>query len=103
MFSTLTITIAEILILLIILSFSIVCMGICEWLVFRKQIYPIKRVFKDGDISMDAIEKAFRQIHRFPILTVYRIFGPHLFGLSVPAIMLTYLFISGGFVNLPLY
>ncbi|MDR0137074.1 HD domain-containing protein [Metabacillus idriensis] len=103
MFSTLIITAFEIGILVFILCISIVCMGLCEWFAFTKHIDPIKRVFKNGDLSLEAIENAFRQTHRFPLLTVYRIFGPHLFGLSIPAVLMAALFIRYDLLSLPLY
>lgn len=103
MFSTLVISSLEIGILLFILSISIVCMGLCEWFVFKKHINPIRRVFKNGDLSFEAIENAYSQAHRFPSLSVYRIFGPHLFGLSIPAVLLAAVFIQTELLSLPLY
>jgi hypothetical protein len=78
-------------------------MVLCEWFVFRKHINPIRRVFKNGDLSIEVIENAFRQAHRFPLLTVCRIFGPHLFALSIPAVLLAAVFIQTELLSLPLY
>ncbi|KEZ52762.1 hypothetical protein AZ46_0203210 [Metabacillus indicus LMG 22858] len=101
-FTTLTISASEVMLLMLLLLCSVICMSLCEWALFRIHIAPIKNVFKDRDTSLDTLDAAFRQAHRFPLLSVYRILGPHLFGFSVPAVLLGICLIKNNLLNIPL-
>ncbi|WP_226666050.1 HD-GYP domain-containing protein [Metabacillus litoralis] len=103
MFTTLNINFKESIILFIILMISLVMMLTVESIVFSKHIKPIKNVFFDPNPSLADLKYAYRQTHKLPILTVYRIFGPHLFGLAIPAMIISYICIKMEFIHLPLY
>jgi hypothetical protein len=72
-----------------ILFISFICMAMIEYSFYQNHINPIKRVFKMKKPSLDDLTLAYKQTHRFPMLTGIRILGPHLFGLSIPALLLT--------------
>lgn len=103
MFTTLNINFKESFVLFMILMISLIIMLILESIVFSKHIYPIKKVFLEQNYSLEDLKVAYRQTHRLPILTVYRIFGPHLFGLSFPAMLISYICIKMDIIQLPLY
>ncbi|WP_172253329.1 HD domain-containing phosphohydrolase [Saccharibacillus deserti] len=87
----------------IVLIVSFLIMISLELLTFARQVRPIRGLFQKDNPSLDEIRNAYVQIHRLPALSVLRIMGPHLFGLSVPAILLTLLFMRIGWVELPVY
>lgn len=100
--TTISLTKEDIRALLIVFSISIIIMFICEYIVFQRQIGPIKRCFLKGDqVTKDELESAYKQTHRFPMLSGIRILGPHLWGLSLPAIILTVIFINREIILLP--
>ncbi|WP_273128597.1 HD domain-containing phosphohydrolase [Bacillus weihaiensis] len=103
MFTTLDISVQETITLLTILIVSLVIMITVEISVFLKHIRPIKTAFYKENLTIDDLREAYKQTHRFPLLTVYRIFGPHLFGLALPAMLISYISIHNGFLDLPFY
>ncbi|MED2972018.1 HD domain-containing protein [Fictibacillus sp. B-59209] len=81
------------------LSFFIMCF--IEYRAFSRHIKPIYRAFYKSNPSIRTLTNGFVQAHRFPLLTVKRIMGPHFLGLSVPAIILVTAAIYFGFLNMP--
>lgn len=100
-FSTLNLSLSEINIMISILLTSAFIMVLCELIAFHKQLQPIKIILTKTDHTYADYQKAFLHIQRFPILTVKRIIGPHLLGLSVPAITLAIICIQTGLLNMP--
>ncbi|QDH21538.1 HD domain-containing phosphohydrolase [Saccharibacillus brassicae] len=87
----------------IVLLVSFLVMISLELLTFARQVRPIRGLFLKEHPSLDEIRDAYVQIHRLPALSVLRIMGPHMLGLSVPAILLTLWFIRIGWIELPVY
>ncbi len=100
-FSTLSLSTSETIYLLVTLFTSIVIMFIAELIVFRRHTHPIQIAFNQDLPSLEDIERAYIQTHRFPILTLRRIFGPHLFGLTIPAVSITFVLIYFGLISFP--
>ncbi|WP_335872573.1 HD-GYP domain-containing protein [Bacillus sp. 2205SS5-2] len=100
-FFTLTLQKQDVFYLIIVLFSSLLCMFIAEFLVFNHHLKDIKIAFKEEKISLEQLEKGFLAAHHFPIKTLKRIMGPHLFGLSLPAVTLTTLFIHFELLALP--
>lgn len=100
-FQTLELSRQEMLLLLTIMLGSGVVMITSELLLYRRHIRPIRQFFTTEFSTMDELTSAFDQASRFPILTVQRILGPHLFGLSIPAIGVTTVCIYNDWINLP--
>lgn len=70
---------------------------------FSKHLKPIKSVLCSSNPGMDRIRMAFYQTHKLPNLSIQRIFGPHLLGLSIPAVSLTIWNINQGLLSIPYY
>ncbi|WP_263399248.1 HD-GYP domain-containing protein [Sutcliffiella deserti] len=102
-FSTLDLSFAEKNVMVFILLFSILFMITGEYLIFRKHIKKIKHIFHMDDPTYLECQSAFYYVHRFPFLTVRRILGPHLLGLSVPAGTLALISIQLGWLTLPVH
>ena len=100
-FQTLDLSVREIGLLLAIMFGSGIIMITSELLLYRKHIRPIRHFFKAESPTSQELTSAFEQASRFPTLTVQRILGPHLFGLSIPSIALTTLCIYQGWIDLP--
>ncbi|KPB04222.1 HD domain-containing phosphohydrolase [Bacillus sp. CHD6a] len=100
-FSTLNLSHSEINIMISILLTSAFIMVLCELFAFHKQLQPIKFILTKTDQTYADYQKAFLHIQRFPMLTVKRIIGPHLLGLSVPAITFAIICIQTGLLNMP--
>lgn len=100
-FFTLTLSTLEFYYMGIILVSSFILMALIEYRAFSKDIKPILQVFENDEIDQDSLKIAFGILHHFPILTFRRIMGPHLFGLSIPAIILSILFIHYNLLNIP--
>lgn len=101
MVTTLEISFEEGVRLLFILTISSLVMIASESLVFLRHLRPIHAGFNETNISLKALEKAYLSIHRLPRLAVYRIFGPHLLGFSLPAILLTVWMMELGKLSFP--
>ncbi|AOM84049.1 HD-GYP domain-containing protein [Salisediminibacterium beveridgei] len=80
-FHTLTLSGSEVLVLLGIMVISGSVMISLELWMYLRDIRPLKQFFFAGERP----QEAFIRAHSFPLLTVRRILGPHLFGLSIPA------------------
>lgn len=89
--------------LMIILAISFMIMSVSELSVFLKQLKPIRAVFEEENPDLDLLEKAYLHVYRMPRLAVYRIFGPHLLGLSLPAILLTLWMMEQGKLSFPAF
>lgn len=89
--------------LFLVLFLSFLAMVSLELWTFSRQVRPIRALFLHEEPTLDDIRDAYVQIHRLPALSVLRIMGPHLLGLSVPAILLTLLFMRIGWVDLPVH
>lgn len=89
--------------LMVILAISFMIMSVSELSVFLKQLKPIRAVFEEENPDLDLLEKAYLHVHRMPRLAVYRIFGPHLLGLSLPAILLTLWMMEQGKLSFPAF
>jgi len=100
-FQTLSLSPAEMLILAVIMGLSGMTMIGLELLLYRRHIRPIYHVFHTDAPTYEALQQAFNQTSHFSTLTVKRILGPHLFGLSVPAMSLTAFAIHQGWIDLP--
>ncbi|WMT41544.1 hypothetical protein RE628_03115 [Paenibacillus sp. D2_2] len=86
-----------------ILVISICIMLILEWLVFKLQLKPIRMAFLEGVESYQSYQSVYFRTHRFPEFAAKRILGPHLFGLMLPMVALTLLFIHMGRLSIPYY
>ncbi|MCA0972522.1 HD-GYP domain-containing protein [Halobacillus litoralis] len=102
-FHTLTLSGDEAVYLMMVMMVSVLVMLGAELVVYRSHIKPIRRLFESEAVEEEEVRHAFRRAHRFPILTVQRILGPHLFGLAVPASGLSLLGIYNGWISLPYY
>ncbi|HLO11781.1 MAG TPA: HD domain-containing phosphohydrolase [Pseudoneobacillus sp.] len=102
-FHTLVLSQKEIYSLLLIMVLSVGIMILCEFLVYKRHIYPIKFALSQNHPPLVLVEEAYRTAHLFPILTVKRIVGPHFLGLSLPASLLTWIFIYLEYINFPYY
>jgi putative nucleotidyltransferase with HDIG domain len=100
-FQTLDLSVREIGLLLAIMFGSGIIMITSELLLYRKHIRPIRHFFKAESPTSQELTSAFEQASRFPTLTVQRILGPHLFGLSIPSIALTTICIYNEWIDLP--
>ncbi|MFF3923826.1 HD-GYP domain-containing protein [Paenibacillus lactis] len=89
--------------LMVILAISFMIMSVSELSVFLKQLKPIRAVFEEENPDLDLLEKAYLHVHRMPRLAVYRIFGPHLLGLSLPAILQTLWMMEQGKLSFPAF
>ncbi|AST00230.1 phosphohydrolase [Geobacillus thermocatenulatus] len=101
MLTTLAISWEEAKWLIGILLFSAMVMGAAEWIVFRRDLAPIRRFFSVKQPDEELAAKALEQARRLPLLAVRRILGPHLFGLSIPGMGLTALCIHYRVLSLP--
>ncbi|WP_035395564.1 HD-GYP domain-containing protein [Exiguobacterium sp. OS-77] len=102
-FETLTFTGTEQLILIGIMFFSVSLMVLLEYLVYSRHVRALRYFFQTDFPSLSSFQNAYRTAHRFPVLTVQRIMGPHFLGLSVPSSLLTALAISQGWLRMPYY
>ncbi|WP_114572102.1 HD-GYP domain-containing protein [Exiguobacterium flavidum] len=100
-FETLDLSLRETLVLLAIMGVSGMLMLTLEYSVYRRHIRPVARACASEAPDFRMIEAAYRTVHRFPFLTIKRILGPHLFGLSVPASLLSFFAIRAGLLDLP--
>jgi len=102
-FHTLHLTVNEIVYLLIVMSISIVIMLMLEIALFKRHIRPLKYFFETKEPTTEEFNQAFVVAHRFPLLTIQRIVGPHLFGLAIPASLLSFFLIYKEMVDLEYY
>ncbi|MFP7280395.1 HD domain-containing protein [Exiguobacterium indicum] len=102
-FETLTFTGIEQLILIGIMAASVSLMFSLEYMLYSRHVASLRRFFENDIPSLVSFQEAYQTTHRFPVLTVQRIMGPHFLGLSVPASLLTALAISQGWLQMPYY
>ncbi|MFC3750179.1 HD domain-containing phosphohydrolase [Paenibacillus sp. GCM10012306] len=87
--------------LFLVLLFSFLVMSLLEISLFLKHVKPIRTALRTPEPTLELLEKAYQYAHRLPKHAVYRILGPHLFGMAVPAILMTYWMIRADLVSLP--
>jgi hypothetical protein len=58
------------------------------------------RIFRAGWTGAD-LEAAFTQLHRLPILSVKRTYGPHFLGFCLPALLISITLIHEGVIHFP--
>lgn len=102
-FETLTFSSQERTLLLSIMVLSVIIMFSLEYIVYKKHIRPLNEVFLSKQPTLVQLTSAFRTTHRFPVLTIKRILGPHFLGLSIPSSSLTAFAISQGWLDMPYY
>lgn len=102
-FSTLKLPQGEGFVLGVILFASLLIMLACELFVFYRHAKPIQVAFLSDQPTAEQLRKAYIQTHRFPVLSLKRTFGPHLLGISVPAIAMSYIFIQMEWLSFPYY
>lgn len=102
-FSTLTIPVHERFIIAAIMFISLLIMIGSELFVFYRHIRPIQAVFKIKHPSSEQLKAAYLQTHHFPILAVRRTFGPHFLGIMLPAVIMAFLCIALGWLNVPYF
>jgi putative nucleotidyltransferase with HDIG domain len=78
-------------------------MIVSELVVYQRHIYPIKLALSQNHPTLSQINEAYQTAHHFPILTIKRILGPHLLGISIPASILTWLLIYLDHLHIPYY
>ncbi|PLT34496.1 HD-GYP domain-containing protein [Bacillus sp. V5-8f] len=101
-FFALKVSVDEVVRLFFILVISLVIMVICELFVFSRHVRPIRNLFQQSRPSLETLRSVYVHTHRFPILAIKRIFGPHLFGLSIPAAILMTTGVQQGLLSLPM-
>lgn len=87
--------------LLGIMGISFLIMVIAEMYVFMRHLRLIKQALIHPSADLKSLEAAYLQAHLMPRLAVYRIYGPHLLGLSVPAILMTIWMLNHGLLSIP--
>ncbi|MCT4795517.1 sensor histidine kinase, partial [Exiguobacterium alkaliphilum] len=100
-FQTLELSSVEMTILFSIMAISGTMMAGLELLMYRRHVAPIRAACVVEFPSQAVLQQAFDQTSRFPVLTIKRIMGPHLFGLSLPAMLLSATAIHFGWIDLP--
>ncbi|GAB6992059.1 HD-GYP domain-containing protein [Paenibacillus pini] len=84
-----------------ILLVSLAVMLVTELIVFFVHIKPIRKGLLEPEGGFDVLEKAYLQTHKLPMLAIYRILGPHLLGLMVPAVGMTLWMLHVGLLTFP--
>lgn len=100
-FFTLSLSAIEFFLMAAILGISFFFMIILEYFAFSKDIKPILKVYEEDCLNLNSLHLGFIRLHRFPILTFKRIMGPHLIGLSAPAVILAIFFIHMDLLSIP--
>lgn len=101
MFTTLRLRSSEVAVIMITLGVSLVFMFFIESIAFRRHVRPIHDVLSTAPANFQVLRLAYERTHRFPLLTVRRVLGPHLFGLALPEMVLTAWEIHAGLLQLP--
>ncbi|RCX13585.1 HAMP domain-containing protein [Fontibacillus phaseoli] len=86
-----------------VLVLSLCIMFTLEWIVFSLQIRPIRNCFLAEVDNFSTLQNVYIRTHRLPALAVKRILGPHLFGLLLPATILSIWLIYIGKLSIPYY
>jgi HD-GYP domain-containing protein (c-di-GMP phosphodiesterase class II) len=103
LFTTLRFSIKETLIISSILILSCLFMFSLEFFFFKMHTAVFRSYYSKKHPSIQLAEKVYFHAHHFPVRTVKRILGPHLFGLSIPAIIMISSAIYFEWINLPYY
>ncbi|MBS2968645.1 HD domain-containing protein [Metabacillus sp. KIGAM252] len=101
-FSTISISSKEMLLLFGIMLISFLCMIASDVFFLKFQLTPIKKGLLH-DASFEEIRKAFDEVHRFPMRTIFRINIPHLFSFSLPGFSLSVYLYQSGLFSFPSY
>ncbi|WP_308420925.1 HD-GYP domain-containing protein [Paenibacillus physcomitrellae] len=80
---------------------SVIIMIIMDVLVFRKDLKPVRTLFKQESLSWPDFHEIYLHIHRLPYLNVKRIAGPRIAGLIIPFMALTLWMIHNKLLDLP--
>ncbi|MYL73130.1 HD domain-containing protein [Halobacillus litoralis] len=102
-FYTLQLEMKEMMYLIFVMLVSVGVMLTAEIMMYKRHVRPIQQLFAIGSPAPEQVKSALLRAHQFPQLTVKRILGPHLLGLSIPASLLAWGAIERGLVDLPLY
>ncbi|VWX35313.1 HD domain-containing phosphohydrolase [Exiguobacterium oxidotolerans] len=102
-FETLTFSPQERILLLGIMAGSVTLMFSLEYTIYRRHVRSLYIVFQSKQPTADELTIAFQTTHRFPVLTMQRILGPHFLGLSLPSSTLTAFAIYRGWLDMPYY
>lgn len=89
--------------LLLVLALSFVIMVVLEIGVFINQIRPIRTALYEENLNLSMLEEAYLHTHQLPKRAVQRIMGPHLLGLSLPAVLMTFWMIYNGWITIPYF
>ncbi|MFD1019798.1 HD-GYP domain-containing protein [Thalassobacillus hwangdonensis] len=100
-FQTLNLETEEMVYFLIAMGSSVIIMLGCELYAYRRHVAPIAQAFKQESPSIDEIHTAIMATHKFPLLTVRRIIGPHFLGLAIPASSFLSVLIYLGELSIP--
>ncbi|MCL6603364.1 MAG: HD-GYP domain-containing protein [Paenibacillus sp.] len=103
LYSSLEISPVEYLRLILAIFVSFVIMTIVDISVFMSHIKPIHIALKERKPELVVLERAYLHSHQLPKKAVFRIMVPHLFGLSVPAFLITLWMIDTGLISLPYF
>ncbi|KAA9001021.1 HD domain-containing protein [Paenibacillus spiritus] len=102
MLSTLEVSTREYMRLLLVLAVSFCIMAGAELFAFYRHIRPVYRSFA-GASELEDLRAAYDRTHRLPGLSVRRIMGPHLLGLSLPAVGMAHWMIHVKLLDMPYY
>ncbi|RCW69814.1 HD domain-containing phosphohydrolase [Saliterribacillus persicus] len=97
-FTTLDIKASEIGFLIIIVMMSIFIMAILDLSFLKYDLRPIKNANRDL-VTFEELKIAYKQVHRLPKLAVRRVMLPHFIGFSGSAVLLAFIFISNGWLD----
>lgn len=89
--------------LLLVLALSFVIMAVMEIGVFINQIRPVRTALYEDNLTLSMLEEAYLHTHQLPKRAVQRIMGPHLLGLSLPAVLMTFWMIYNGWITIPYF
>lgn len=103
LFSSLDIPFIEFLRLMMVMGISFVIMVGVEITVYMKHIRIIRSALQERHPELALLEQAYLLTHQLPQKAVLRIIGPHLLGLSIPAVLLTTWMIQAGLVTIPYF
>ncbi|MHA6532366.1 HD domain-containing phosphohydrolase [Paenibacillus sp. BAC0078] len=101
--SSLQISKVEYLRLSLVLLISFIIMVITEISIFIRQMRPLRAALNEQKPTLAELEEAYLHTHRLPKIAIQRILGPHLLGLSLPALLMTTWLIWTGLVSFPYF
>jgi len=102
LFSTIHVTPRDEIGFSVILLFSLVSMFAFEFLQFWTHLKPIRGlVIRHDTARVEDIREAYIQLHRFPMLTVKRVLGPHMLGFTISGTLAALVFIQLKWISVP--